>query len=374
VWHLNENSGSHTDSALGINNGIINGTVTQDVSGIIAGADQFDGPSSTSSIEIINSSNIIEGSSFTVQAWICADVFYSQWNGLVETGRFTDDLENWVGLWLDDSNNITFGWDYRYGSNLHGTTLTATEWYHAVAVYNGTHQNLYLNGVLNVGPQASTLNKIIDNWWIGTDGNGNYFDGIIDEVRISNIDRSADWISTEYNNQYNPNSFYTVGEEKTRLKKEYFLYHKEITIDHTKVSGTTNLVNFPLLISIFDSDLRHHAQPDGDDIAFYDGFDPLNHEIELFNQTYNTTHAQLIVWVRIPSLSPTIDTVIQMYYGNSTMQSTENKFGVWDNNYVAVYHLNDVPTGTANDVFDSTYYRNDKLQHNYYPKLQIYFL
>jgi hypothetical protein len=40
--------------------------------------------------------------------------------------------------------------------------------------------------------------------------------GAIDEVRISNITRNAGWISTEYNNQSNPASFYSVGSEVQR--------------------------------------------------------------------------------------------------------------------------------------------------------------
>jgi len=35
-------------------------------------------------------------------------------------------------------------------------------------------------------------------------------DGIIDEVRISQVARSEDWIKTSYNNQSDPALFYTV--------------------------------------------------------------------------------------------------------------------------------------------------------------------
>jgi hypothetical protein len=38
-----------------------------------------------------------------------------------------------------------------------------------------------------------------------------YFDGSIDEFRISNIARSADWITTEYNNQSSPSAFESFG-------------------------------------------------------------------------------------------------------------------------------------------------------------------
>jgi hypothetical protein len=38
-----------------------------------------------------------------------------------------------------------------------------------------------------------------------------YYDGLLDEVRISTTVRSADWVATEYNNQSSPSTFYTVG-------------------------------------------------------------------------------------------------------------------------------------------------------------------
>jgi hypothetical protein len=41
-----------------------------------------------------------------------------------------------------------------------------------------------------------------------------YFDGIIDEVRVSNVVRSDCWIKTGYSNQNNPSTFYTVGNEE----------------------------------------------------------------------------------------------------------------------------------------------------------------
>jgi len=100
-----------------------------------------------------------------------------------------------------------------------------------------------------------------------------------------------------------------------------FEYYKAITIDHTKVSGNESLIEFPVLISIFDLNLHDRVQPDGDDIAFANDFQWLDHEIEFFNPNYNSTHAQLVAWVCIPVLSPFEDTVIRMYYGNPYMEA-----------------------------------------------------
>ncbi|MFX1233111.1 MAG: DUF2341 domain-containing protein [Promethearchaeota archaeon] len=145
-------------------------------------------------------------------------------------------------------------------------------------------------------------------------------------------------------------------EELLRPSLNSFKYYKEIIIDHTKISGSSNLTNFPILISLYDMDLHTDVQSNGNDIAFYDGKNWLDHEIELFNRDHNTTHAFLVSWVRIPSLSPMVDTKIYMYYGNSTMYSIQNPDGVWDTNYVGVWHLSEDPT---NPIKDSTTNNND---------------
>jgi hypothetical protein len=40
-----------------------------------------------------------------------------------------------------------------------------------------------------------------------------FLNGIIDEMRVSNVIRSADWIATEYNNQSSPSTFYSISAE-----------------------------------------------------------------------------------------------------------------------------------------------------------------
>ena len=40
---------------------------------------------------------------------------------------------------------------------------------------------------------------------------GYNFNGVIDEVRISNIARSGDWIAAEYNSQNGSSASYTMG-------------------------------------------------------------------------------------------------------------------------------------------------------------------
>jgi hypothetical protein len=128
-------------------------------------------------------------------------------------------------------------------------------------------------------------------------------------------------------------------------------YRKPITIDADKVAG--DLTDFPVLISLTDSDLADYAQNFGEDIFFTtSGGTKLSHEIESFN-SYT---GELYAWVEIPSLSSTTDTEIYMYFGNSDCSSQEDVTGTWSNGYVAVYHMNDATTST---ILDSTSNDND---------------
>ena len=53
-------------------------------------------------------------------------------------------------------------------------------------------------------------------------GSGNYFDGEVDEIRIRSTVSSSDWVSTEYNNQNDTSTFYTVGSEEAQPTADTF--------------------------------------------------------------------------------------------------------------------------------------------------------
>ena len=130
-------------------------------------------------------------------------------------------------------------------------------------------------------------------------------------------------------------------------------YRKPITIAYGQVSGASSLINFPMDVSwASDSNLSAGAQSSGNDILFTasDGVTKLNHEIE----QYTSSTGQLASWVQIPSLSPTANTVIYMYYGNSSASNQQNAASVWDSNYKGVWHLPQNPTGSAPQLLDST--------------------
>ena len=129
-------------------------------------------------------------------------------------------------------------------------------------------------------------------------------------------------------------------------------FRKQITIDRNKVGGT--VTDFPVLISRTDTNLQSSAQADGDDILFTssDGTTKLRHEIE----KYVSGTGELVAFVKLPSLSPSADTVLYMYYGNAAAASQQDAANVWDTNFKGVWHVKEA-TGATN--VDSTVNANN---------------
>ena len=116
-----------------------------------------------------------------------------------------------------------------------------------------------------------------------------------------------------------------------------------VTISHGQVSGGSSLMNFPVLVSVTNANLKtvgnggSVGQSNGNDILFTagDGLTKLNHEVE----SYNAATGQLIAWVQVPSLSASTDTSLYVYYGNATAANQQVAAGVWDSNYLGVWHM-----------------------------------
>ncbi|MFX1457533.1 MAG: DUF2341 domain-containing protein, partial [Promethearchaeota archaeon] len=395
VWHLKEdpgpgNSGDIKDSTNYGNNGTAEASMTsgdQTASKINGGID-FDGTDDNINVGSGTSIDNLFNGGATISAWI----FPEGWGG-AEYGRILDKStatagdDGWVMCVDGEADSVVhhllFYRDFNAQRGLWytpGDSLSLNNWYQVVVTYDDSSKDntpsMYINGNLQTltpepSPQGSAMDDSAQSLYIGDFmGGGRTFNGAIDEIRLSKGLKSSGWIQTEFNNQNDPKSFYSIGNTKSVSghppNAHYYAYYKEFIIDHTLVDGSGDLLNFPMLIFRYDEDLHDDVQPDGDDIAFSDGVSWLDYEIELFNQAYNGTHAQLIAWVCIPTLSTSLNTVIRMYYGNSTMGSQENPTDVWNSNYKGVWHLKEDPTDPSPQFQDSTVNNNDGTAVNLY--------
>jgi len=171
-------------------------------------------------------------------------------------------------------------------------------------------------------------------------------------VPVSGLDYSVEyiWYVNATDGVHQTNKIFNFQTEHEMIFDPFtegWQYRKEITIDHTKINGY--LENFPVLISTVDVDLHDKAQDDGDDILFMDGVGVANrhyHEIEY----YDGSSGELVVWVNVADLSSDQDTVLFMYYGNPSSNNQQAPELVWDSNFEAVYHMDDLISSKIKDA------------------------
>jgi len=215
VQHLEETSGTHYDSTPNNNDGTQSGGVTQDATGKIDGADEFDGTN-----DYVDCGNIgTLNSPFTVEAWTYFNNL-NQPNGdydyilMIGTGaNMISFSRHGVGA---DADKF---YSYSESSVKLGPVLSGQQWLHIVGVYNTSapfHQ-LYINGEsVSVDDFSAAMNTNGHVTFGKYEPTGSHFlNGTTDEVRISNITRSASWINTTYQNVANLASFLSVGNEET---------------------------------------------------------------------------------------------------------------------------------------------------------------
>ncbi len=98
-----------------------------------------------------------------------------------------------------------------------GGTLTSA-WHHVASTWDGATLRVFVDGQ----PVASTpaVGSLVTDPSIplvvaNTAGALDSLEGRLDEVRVSRVDRSADWVATAYASQVDPAGFVTVGALQT---------------------------------------------------------------------------------------------------------------------------------------------------------------
>ena len=163
-------------------------------------------------------------------------------------------------LMINDNNTLNF---FLQPTAVNGTTTVGTsDWYSVVGVYNssGSAQYIYVNGTLEgsatgIGTAPSDTNG---DFAIGIQKASNNvpFDGIIDEVYVTNDAKSQEWIQTYYNNTYDPATFILTAIDYTRAISDNLsitdVIYREADFNRT---NTDNIVTTDTLIRTFDQSI-----------------------------------------------------------------------------------------------------------------------
>jgi hypothetical protein len=139
-----------------------------------------------------------------------------------------------------------------------------------------------------------------------------------------------------------------------RAQGSGYSYSRSITINHTKVPNTDQ-TNFPVLIAGTYSYLA--TTGNGGNVTNSNGYDIIftsdaagANMLAFERQSYNASTGAVTFWVKVPTLSHTTDTVIYLFYGNSSVTTDQsNKTAVWDSNYLGVWHMSNGVTLNGND-------------------------
>lgn len=180
--------------------------------------------------------------------------------------------------------------------------------------YGGTINNIYF------GRRYNITNYIVN----GISIPGEYYNGLLDEVRIALTAHSDAWIKFEFYNINSITNELSLGTQEVAYNG--FSYRKKISISTTNLDET--LYNFPLYIPITDTEIINNCLINQNDIRFGDINGVL---FEYEKQTIGH------FWTKITTLTPT--TEFYIYYGKSSAID-ESSALTWDG-YIGVYHLDE---------------------------------
>ena len=210
VWHMNDLTTSTViDSTSNPNNGTKKAANEPiEANGKIGKAQDFDGVNDVITVAHHSSLEITE--EVTLEAWYYRDTTGS---GIFHTIFGSGWAYPWLIRLEESAEANAYMIRFRFADNTHTgelqpdtPTATAGEFRHVAGTFNKAEGRvkLYVNGVEvgNWQNNAWKQNLIVDatkSFYLGgTNTNTNLFDGKLDEMRISNAERSAAWIKASY--------------------------------------------------------------------------------------------------------------------------------------------------------------------------------
>lgn len=206
VYHLDE-TGNSFDNSAGTFDLANNGSTA--ATGRIGGGRAFDGTNDYASVDNVNL--LRNTSQATISAWVRADTLAGSQILGVSVG---DNIENPSRAALDirSGEAAIYARADSTRRNANGGSPAADTWHHITGVidYANDRIDVYVDGALVASESVSfdantTRDENAGRFTIGAEelGTSDFFDGIIDEVRISDIARDADWVALQYAAQSN---------------------------------------------------------------------------------------------------------------------------------------------------------------------------
>jgi glucose/arabinose dehydrogenase/fibronectin type 3 domain-containing protein len=202
AYAFGEGSGLTTADASGNGNGGTLTNATWSTQGRYGNALSFNGTNSV--VQVANSASLALGSGMTLSGWVKPSATQSGWRTLVQkqTDAYYLNASSGAGA-LRPAGGGTFG---SGAATIYGPTASPVNgWTYETLTYDGTTLRLYVNGV-QVATRATTgaVQSSTSPLWIG--GNqpyGEFFNGLIDEVRVYNRALTPSEVNADMGNPVN---------------------------------------------------------------------------------------------------------------------------------------------------------------------------
>lgn len=213
VYHLDEVTGGANaikDSTVNHNDGTDSGGATFDQVGVgvwkshCIDFDGIDGKIDLGDPAAFDDANI------TVEAWVKTTMNLATDGRIVQNS--SADTNQWMlGYAGTNDTGVMSNSSASHATPITDTVINDDAWHHLVGTTNP--EAIYMDGVLqSVGTKTDSW-SFEANTKIASRGTTYYFDGLIDEIRISNMIRDAGWIKTTYDSEID--ALITYGDEET---------------------------------------------------------------------------------------------------------------------------------------------------------------
>ena len=193
VWHLADAAASGVADSTGNEQvGVGSGSPTFDAAGIAGPAVDLSGSS-----QFINLPDLGGKTRATVECWFKGDSF-SGTRGLVSQPPWA---AGHVHFKVQGGNDLAAHMN-NGGGITENDQISASTWYHAGYTFGGAGLiNLYRDGLSRGSGAGNGHGTVQLDVNIGHEYDGRYFDGIMDEVRVSDVSRSENWMWASHENQ-----------------------------------------------------------------------------------------------------------------------------------------------------------------------------
>jgi biopolymer transport protein ExbB len=193
VYHMSDATTDSTGKYPGVPGDGVAMQVPGTGSGQMGGAQDFDGVDDI--ITVAGDSFNFTQPGLTMGAWVHLDNLRPDWNNFLGISGFNTGYRMGIHGVNGQSGFQCPGLTHTMNS---ANLVLPTGWHYIVATWDGEFMRHYFDGVLDVVPLAKT-DGIVPSTSDFHIGLAQFpFRGLIDEVRVANIGRSADWIAASF--------------------------------------------------------------------------------------------------------------------------------------------------------------------------------